>query len=595
MEGLSVANVVLLILSFTILYTAKRLMEFRRILNSVGGHPGYRTILSGMFSRILPPIVGVVPGNTHHFRDKFRGNRLVVIHPRQVCAHNLHLHAVYEHFGGWDIIANVSMFPPSATLSVSNAETINDIVATRARFPKPVSVYPSGALFGKNIVASEGEDWKKYRKIAAPAFSDRNNKLVWDETTRIMLDLFEDMWDKQESITVDHIVDITLPIALFVIGAAGFGRRVSWQSDTIVPPGHQMTFKDALHKVCLNMLVKRIVPAWMMGFTPRLRKIRLAFEEFEKYMLELIHDRRSAPEKEERYDLFSALLDANDDTLSGGEAPLTERELMGNIFIFMLAGHETTAHTLAFAFGLLAFHQDEQELLYQHIKSVIPDGRLLSYEEMPLFTQSMAVLYETMRLFPPATGIPKFSIEDTTFITENVRTGEKKAIPVPRGAGITLNTVGLHYNPRYWKDPEVFKPSRFREDWPRDAFLPFSAGARACLGRKFFETEAVAALTMLVSRYKIEVKDEPEFAGETLERKKERLFRYWQSVTLAPLRMPLVFRQPNDVIIAQAQSPASLGNASPIGRPPLLRVAVSTLPSTILNGKRTAVESNILP
>ncbi|ESK93083.1 cytochrome p450 [Moniliophthora roreri MCA 2997] len=236
-------------------------------------------------------------------------------------------------------------------------------------------------------------------------------------------------------------------------------------------------------------------------------------------MLELIHDRRSAPEKEERYDLFSALLDANDDTLSGGEAPLTERELMGNIFIFMLAGHETTAHTLAFAFGLLAFHQDEQELLYQHIKSVIPDGRLL------------------------ATGIPKFSIEDTTFITENVRTGEKKAIPVPRGAGITLNTVGLHYNPRYWKDPEVFKPSRFREDWPRDAFLPFSAGARACLGRKFFETEAVAALTMLVSRYKIEVKDEPEFAGETLERKKERLFRYWQSVTLAPLRMPLVFRR----------------------------------------------------
>jgi hypothetical protein len=110
------------------------------------------------------------------------------------------------------------------------------------------------SIFGANIVASEGEEWKKYRKVAAPAFSEvclenhsssnpehpcqKNNKLVWDETIQIMMDLFNDVWGDRSEVVVDHCVDITLPvrflwprlyqmsqylhqIALFVIGVAG--------------------------------------------------------------------------------------------------------------------------------------------------------------------------------------------------------------------------------------------------------------------------------------------------------------------------------------------------------------------------------------
>ena len=83
-------------------------------------------------------------------------------------------------------------------------------------------------IFGPNIIASEGEEWKKIRKIAAPAFSEvkirqislpgsdcdhqRNNKLVWDETIRIMEDLFDNVWGDRSEIVVDHCVDITLPV-----------------------------------------------------------------------------------------------------------------------------------------------------------------------------------------------------------------------------------------------------------------------------------------------------------------------------------------------------------------------------------------------
>jgi len=104
-----------------------------------------------------------------------------------------------------------------------------EVTLSRARFPKPAHNYKSISLYGSNIVASEGEEWKKYRKISAPAFSDvrvpdhlftkslltplqRNNKLVWDETVKIMNGLFSDFWMDRDVINIDHAVDLTLPV-----------------------------------------------------------------------------------------------------------------------------------------------------------------------------------------------------------------------------------------------------------------------------------------------------------------------------------------------------------------------------------------------
>lgn len=84
---------------------------------------------------------------------------------------------------------------------------------SRARFPKPVHQYRVLLLFGGNIVASEGDEWKRYRKVAAPAFSEKNNKLVWDETVKIMVDMFHTLWNDAPEVTVDHCIDITLPVS----------------------------------------------------------------------------------------------------------------------------------------------------------------------------------------------------------------------------------------------------------------------------------------------------------------------------------------------------------------------------------------------
>lgn len=89
----------------------------------------------------------------------------------------------------------------------------------------------------------------------------------------------------------------------------------------------------------------------------------------------MIRGRQFADKSIERNDLFTSLLKANEDEDYKGTTKLSESELSGNIFIFLLAGHETTAHTLAFTFGLLALYPDEQEKLYQQIVSVMPKGR----------------------------------------------------------------------------------------------------------------------------------------------------------------------------------------------------------------------------
>lgn len=118
-----------------------------------------------------------------------------------------------------------------------------EVTAARARFPKPLHQYKILTFYGSNIVVTEGDEWKRHRKISAPSFSERNNRLVWDETMLIVQELSEVLWAGKQEVVVDNIVDLTVPMALFIIGVAGFGKRMSWKEDLSVPKGYAMPFK----------------------------------------------------------------------------------------------------------------------------------------------------------------------------------------------------------------------------------------------------------------------------------------------------------------------------------------------------------------
>ncbi|KIP05981.1 hypothetical protein PHLGIDRAFT_107570 [Phlebiopsis gigantea 11061_1 CR5-6] len=509
------------LLAAVVAYVLKVLLDFHSAVRSIRNHPGTRTVidaLSPIGMMVVTPIPVLAHGNQRSWKYK---------------------HAEYAELG-YDILSSVAAFPRVNTdIFVADAAVIKEITTNRSRFPKPVDIYKVISFFGDNIVGTEGDEWKRFRKIIAPSFSERNNRLVWDGTVKIMNDLFEAVWGSKEEVTVDNSTDLTIPIALFIIGVAGFGRSMSWTDDVNPSSDHTMPFKDALHIASSGVFAKAATPNWLLNLAPteHLREVKTAYPELHQYMTEMVQARRTAEKKVEQHDLFTSLLDANEDE-DDGQAKLADSELLGNIFIFLLAGHETTAHTLCFTFGLLALYQEQQEKLYQQIRSVIPEGRIPS-----ALILGRSVFYETLRLFPPVAGVPKTVAEDTALVTAD-SFGNKVTVPVLQGTSLVLNIAALHYNPRYWDDPHAFKPERFHGDWPRDAFLPFSGGARSCLGRRwFFETEGIAIMTMLVSRYKIEVKEEAEFAGETFAERKERVLRSKRGVTTTPVRMPLVFKR----------------------------------------------------
>lgn len=160
-----------------------------------------------------------------------------------------------------------------------------------------------------------------------------------------------------------------------------------------------------------------------------------------------------------------------------------------------------------------------------------------------------------MRHVPPVVFIPKTAAEDTTLTVTNSQ-GHKVVVPIPKGTLMGIDTAGLHHNPEYWEDPHAFKPDRFLGEYNHDAFLPFSAGPRSCIGRRsvcglnstgdggsrvlttshclrrFFESEGIAALTLFLMRYKISVKEEPRFTHETFEERKARVLAAKGGITI---------------------------------------------------------------
>ncbi|KAG2009542.1 614/534 cytochrome P450 [Coprinopsis cinerea AmutBmut pab1-1] len=497
-----------------------RFLALWRARRSIGNHPGNFFVfgLGNLLAEFaLPAIPFVSPGNNYLWKEK---------------------HAPYEKYG-WDVFSNVSIWPGGMQLLIADATAIKEVALARTRFLKPVELYEVVNLHGNNLLTAEGDDWKRYKKVVSPAFSERNNRLVWEEAIEVTSQLFSDVWKNQDQVTVENCLkDLTLPLALFIIGGAAFGKKITWNEERECPPGHVMTFKHVLEVSADVIIVRAAFPQFIRKLVPSLRKMDTAYDELQLYMKELIRARSESADAVERHDLLSLLVEHSDEDKAN---PLTEDEVMGNTFLFLAAGHETTAQTLCFAFALLALHPDEQEAVYQEIKSVIPDATSLPYSALPSLVRTMAVYNETLRMFTPTSEIPKVAAEDTVLTTGNMA-GETKKIPVPKGTRVSFDIPGIHYNSRYWKDPLEFKPSRFLEpDWPRDAFIAFSVGHRSCIGRRFFEIEAIAVMVMLLSRYKITIKEEEEFRGETWEEKKERILACTMGGTLTAKRVPLTF------------------------------------------------------
>ncbi|KAG8779245.1 hypothetical protein FRC15_010281 [Serendipita sp. 397] len=502
-------------------------IRLHKLFSSIGYLPGDKTLIGpgSILGLLLPYIPFVNRGSSFTFR------------------YNYDIFKKYNR----DIISFFSFypFPYWFDVHVADAGVAREITSNRIAFPKPIHVYKPINIYGTNVVTSENEEWKLHRRITAPSFSERNNRLVCEEGVRIVSELFE-LWAKQGNesrVEIEDAVETTAQFALMAIAAAGFGARFTWDDDQKPPNGYTFTFQKALNVVMSNIFYRiafsdRILSLWQKG-----RDVRDAFNDFKNYMSDMIETRKQQAEEDRRADLLSNLIAGaaleNSEMETTSQHSFGDDELVGNVFIFLFAGHETTAHSLAFTLALLSVHQDVQQKLYDSLISIVTEGKQPTYGDIVRWSYGLAVIYEALRLYSPVPAYPKHAAEDYNVVTYS-NDGKNTPIPVsiPKGTHILINIAGLHYNPKYWKDPHDFRPERFMGDYNRDAFFSFAAGPRSCMGRRFSETEALTFLAVLVLNYRFE--GTPLNEQETVEERNARLLRWKMgSLTLYPEKLPL--------------------------------------------------------
>ncbi|KII87854.1 hypothetical protein PLICRDRAFT_54898 [Plicaturopsis crispa FD-325 SS-3] len=517
-----------------------KFLAVRRAQKAVASYPGAGVLLwLDPFYSIALMLAAIYPrpGSIGHYSGKF---------------------SLYDKYGS-TCLTSIKVSSGQRYFWLADAEALKAVTSDRSTFQKDIEAYAAINIYGENLVGTEGVHWKRHRAVAKPAFNEANNALVWSETIRVLGGWFEELDEVRESTVAIDATQVMTQVTLLVISAAGFGRRTSWKDDSLSdpPPGHVLTFRSAVANAVGNVILKALTPAWLSGahipfLSKRARWAELAFDELRLHMLDLVSTARAAfmegKTSVTEAALLTNLVEANMSEDSDYKR-LTDDELLSNIFTFLLAGHETSAHTLSFAIALLALNPAVQQKLYEETSRVWPAGppdSTSSYkDELPKLEYTTAVFRETLRLYPSEPRLVKPVHADTTLTARKFtpyRPGESQSantfvVPVPKGSAVVLDIWALHMNPMYWgHDVDSFRPERFLDTetyrWPRDAFLPFSAGARACIGQRFAITESVCILANLVRRFEIML---PSALEDMPRREQERIMLSWRTgVTITP-------------------------------------------------------------
>jgi len=337
-----------------------------------------------------------------------------------------------------------------------------------------------GPLLGKGLFISEGETWRRQRRIAAPAF---HNRRVADfvATMSACAEATLARWR-----TIGQPFDVAaemMALTLDVIARTMFSTDVRGE---VAAVRRLMDIVIALRPGVLDLL----------GLPERLPRrqpaaYRRAIAEFEALVARLMAERRA--DGVDRGDLLSLLLAARDPDSGEG---MSDRQLRDEILTFFTAGHETTANALSWTWYLLACNPAAEARLHAELDRVL-GGPMPAFADLAELNWTRMVIEEAMRLYPPAHTISRTAVGEDWI----------GGVRVPPGALITISPYVTHRNPNLWPEPERFDPERFAPvasaGRHRFAYLPFGGGPRICIGNNFAMAEAQVILAAIAQRYRI--------------------------------------------------------------------------------------------
>ncbi len=336
---------------------------------------------------------------------------------------------------------------------------------------------------GKGLLTSDGEHWKKQRRLIQPAFHKK-------QLIQILDSIDSAIKTEISKIEVNNYADI-FPVfndlAFQTVVKSLFSRAVGEK---------EISRLQYITEAAQKMLVKELRQPYLNGWFLRKRNVQKHIEltEEARVMLREIVAKRKLSGKREN-DLLDMLLDAK---YEDGTA-MEDEQLIDEILILFTAGHETTSNSLAFTAQLLARHPDCQDKIFTEIMQADRETTSL-YEFIQYCNYTRQVIEESMRLYPPAYFIDRVNIEED----------EYKGMIVPKGTSLLFSMYEIHRHRDYWVDPEAFNPERFEDSKATSAaYYPFGAGPRMCIGNNFAMYEMILAVADLVGRYKITSAETP--------------------------------------------------------------------------------------
>lgn len=367
-------------------------------------------------------------------------------------------------------------FGPVPILQLSGPEAIDQALvgAAKAMHKDDVTSRLS-SLLGNGLVTSEGDVWRKHRKIAAPSFARKQIEGYADEMVACTSRWIDRLADGEVRDVHHDMMGVTHEIVLrTLLGAKevrpdeeGVGQSIEvWM-------GEFQTESQGW---------RRLLPRWIP--TPGRRSMQAAVRRIDEEVYAIIAERRANPGGN---DVLSRLLAARDDDGN----PLPNRQLRDETVTFFLAGHETTALALTFTLDLLGRHPEVAARLADEVRARPGPLGAADAAALPYAT---AVIHESMRVHPPVWAIGRTAQEPT----------EIGGWPVHAGDELFIPQWVVHRNPDLFPDPETFRPERWLDGLdkrlPRSAYLPFGGGPRVCIGNHFAMLEAVLCLATIVQR-----------------------------------------------------------------------------------------------
>jgi cytochrome P450 len=368
---------------------------------------------------------------------------------------------------------------------IGHPDLVEEVLVTRNHdYRKGDATRRLGSLLGKGLLLSEGDFWLRQRRLMQPAFHRQRLAQMADAMIDSAVDMANSWRDNEVRAINLEMQELTLRI----VGRTLFGTDVGEdlariRSATVVLGEH---FRSRLYT--LLTLLPDNVP------TPGNVRYQAAVRDLDALVYRIIGERRAAGV--ERQDLLGMLLAARDEAGQG----MTDRQLRDEVMTLLLAGHDTTALALTWAFVLLAQTPSARNALEAEVDAVL-SGRVPSASDVSNLRYTDCVVTETLRLYPTAWAIGREALRDTVIAGHHVR----------RGTTVLIVPWVMHRDPRFFDAPDAFQPERWAnglaERLPRFAYLPFGGGQRVCIGSGFAQLEATLLLATLTQHFRLDLAD----------------------------------------------------------------------------------------